>query len=103
MIDYKKLIKFLLFFFLLNINFFFKEKSQLEEQLQEITRNLEESKSYIYQLQIQTKKEKRDRAKYFETKKKTQFSSFLFRQALNLTENIAIERENLVKQLDSLK
>jgi len=28
---------------------------------------------------------------------------FLFRQALNLTENIAIERENLVKQLDSLK
>ena len=25
------------------------------------------------------------------------------RQALNLTENIAIERENLVKQLDSLK
>jgi hypothetical protein len=26
-----------------------------------------------------------------------------FRQALNLTENIAIERENLVKQLDSLK
>lgn len=27
----------------------------------------------------------------------------LFRQALNLTENIAIERENLVKQLDSLK
>jgi len=64
-----------------------KEKSQLEEQLQEITRSLEESKNYIAQLQNQTKKEKRDRAK----------------QALNLTENIAIERENLVKQLDSLK
>jgi small GTP-binding protein len=64
-----------------------KEKSLLEEQLQDITRNLEESKNYISQLQIQTKKEKRDRAK----------------QALSLTENIAIERENLVKQLDSLK
>lgn len=64
-----------------------KEKQQLEEQLQEITRSLEESKNYISQLQIQTKKEKRDRAK----------------QALNLTENIALERENLVKQLDSLK
>ncbi|CAF0852251.1 unnamed protein product [Adineta steineri] len=64
-----------------------KEKNQLEEQLQEITRSLEESKNYISQLQIQTKKEKRDRAK----------------QALTLTESIALERENLVKQLDSLK
>jgi len=64
-----------------------KEKSELEGQLQDITRNLEESKNYISQLQVQTKKEKRDRAK----------------QALNLTENIALERENLVKQLDSLK
>ncbi|CAF1094819.1 unnamed protein product [Rotaria sordida] len=64
-----------------------KEKGQLEEQLQELTKSLEESKNYISQLQTQTKKEKRDRAK----------------QALNLTENIAIERENLVKQLDSLK
>ncbi|CAF4562006.1 unnamed protein product [Rotaria sp. Silwood2] len=64
-----------------------KEKVQLEEQLQELTKGLEESKNYISQLQNQTKKEKRDRAK----------------QALNLTENIAIERENLVKQLDSLK
>ncbi|CAF4050629.1 unnamed protein product [Rotaria sp. Silwood2] len=64
-----------------------KEKAQLEEQLQELTKGLEESKNYISQLQNQTKKEKRDRAK----------------QALNLTENIAIERENLVKQLDSLK
>ncbi|CAF3426197.1 unnamed protein product [Rotaria socialis] len=64
-----------------------KEKVQLEEQLQELTRSLQESKSYISQLQIQTKKEKRDRAK----------------QALTLTESIAIERENLVKQLDSLK
>lgn len=45
---------------------FSKEKSQLEEQLQEITRSLEESKNYISQLQIQTKKDKRDRAKYFE-------------------------------------
>ncbi|UJR30236.1 hypothetical protein I4U23_017774 [Adineta vaga] len=64
-----------------------KEKSQLEEQLQEITKSLEESKNYISQLQVQTKKEKRDRAK----------------QALTLTESIALERENLVKQLDSLK
>lgn len=37
---------------------------QLEEQLQELTRSLEESKNYIAQLQNQTKKEKRDRAKY---------------------------------------
>ena len=36
----------------------------MEEQLQEITKSLEESKNYISQLQIQTKKEKRDRAKY---------------------------------------
>ena len=43
-----------------------KEKSQLEEQLQDITRNLEESKNYISQLQVQTKKEKRDRAKYYQ-------------------------------------
>jgi len=35
----------------------------LEEKLQEITKDLEESKHYISQLQIQTKKEKRDRAK----------------------------------------
>lgn len=35
----------------------------MEEQLQDITRNLEESKNYITQLQSQTKKEKRDRAK----------------------------------------
>ena len=28
---------------------------------------------------------------------------FLFRQALSLTENLAIERENLVKELDTLK
>ncbi len=36
----------------------------MEQQLQEITQNLEESKQYISQLQIQTKKEKRDRAKF---------------------------------------
>jgi hypothetical protein len=29
--------------------------------------------------------------------------STLFRQTLNLTENLAIERENLVKELDTLK
>ena len=39
---------------------FLKEKVQLEEQLQELTRSLEESKNYISQLQIQTKKEKYD-------------------------------------------
>lgn len=47
-----------------------KQKSQLEEQLQEITKSLEESKNYISQLQIQTKKEKRDRAKYVNQKEK---------------------------------
>jgi hypothetical protein len=35
----------------------------LEEKLQEIVKDLEESKHYISQLQNQTKKEKRDRAK----------------------------------------
>ncbi|CAF0791335.1 unnamed protein product [Adineta steineri] len=64
-----------------------KEKIELEQQLQDIARNFEESKHYISQLQIQTKKEKRDRAKH----------------ALSLTENLAIERENLVKELDTLK
>ncbi|CAF1086593.1 unnamed protein product [Didymodactylos carnosus] len=64
-----------------------KEKLQLEEQVQEIARNLSESKSYISQLQNQTKKDKIHRAK----------------QALNFTENLAIERETLVKQLDILK
>ncbi|CAF0982863.1 unnamed protein product [Rotaria sordida] len=64
-----------------------KEKIELKQQLQEITKNLEESKHYISQLQFQTKKEKRDRAK----------------QALNLTENLVIERENLVKELNTLK
>ncbi|CAF4169459.1 unnamed protein product [Rotaria sp. Silwood2] len=64
-----------------------KEKVELEQQLQEITKNLEESKIYISQLQFQTKKEKRDRAK----------------QTLNLTENLVVERENLVKELNKLK
>ncbi|CAF3256647.1 unnamed protein product [Rotaria socialis] len=64
-----------------------QEKAELEEQLQEIIKNLEESKHYISQLQLQTNKEKRDRAK----------------QTLNLTENIAIEHENLVQELDKLK
>lgn len=42
---------------------FVKEKIELEQHLQDITESLEESKNYISQLQIQTKKEKRDRAK----------------------------------------
>jgi hypothetical protein len=42
---------------------FFEEKIELEEKLQEIMKDLEESKHYISQLQIQTKKDKRDRAK----------------------------------------
>jgi len=91
------------FLFKKNYLFIFKEKSLLEEQLQEITRSLEESKNYISQLQIQTKKEKRDRAKYLFKEKLEKCYLILFRQALSLTENIAIERENLVKQLDSLK
>ncbi|CAF1509459.1 unnamed protein product [Adineta ricciae] len=64
-----------------------KEKIQLEQQLQQIVQDLEDSKQYISQLQIQTKREKRDRAK----------------QTLSLTENLAIERENLVRELDTLK
>ncbi|CAF1660948.1 unnamed protein product [Rotaria magnacalcarata] len=64
-----------------------REKAELEEQLQEIITNLEESKHYISQLQLQTKKEKQDRAK----------------QALDLTENIATEHEHLVQELDNLK
>lgn len=59
---YKKFVK-KIFCFVIS-SFVLKEKAQLEEQLQDITRNLEESKNYISQLQIQTKKDKRDRAKY---------------------------------------
>ena len=40
-----------------------KEKLNLQQQLQDLTRELEESKHYITQLKNQTKKEKRDRAK----------------------------------------
>lgn len=55
-------------------------------------------------MQTQTKKDKRDRAKLLS--KNIHFNSYLFisfRQALNLTENLAIERESLVKELDTLK
>lgn len=64
-----------------------KEKEALEEMLQQSQESLEESKSYIGQLRSQQKDEKRERA----------------RAALHLTENIALERESLVKQLDLLR
>lgn len=64
-----------------------KEKEALEEMLQRSQDSLEESKSYIGQLRSQQKDEKRERA----------------RAALRLTENIALERESLVKQLDLLR
>lgn len=80
-----------------------REKVQLEEQLHEITKDFEESKHYISQLQIQTKKDKRDRAKLGKKNIENYYEYLLFRQALNLTENLAIERESLVKELDTLK
>jgi hypothetical protein len=64
-----------------------KEKQTLEEKLQESFKNLEESKSYINTLVEQTKQEKRNKA----------------RQSLRTTENIALERESLVKELEMLK
>ncbi|KAK3094769.1 hypothetical protein FSP39_005976 [Pinctada imbricata] len=64
-----------------------KEKETLEDMLMKSEENLEESKAYISQLRNQQKDEKRERA----------------RAAIKLTENIALERESLVKQLDLLK
>ncbi|CAL1548121.1 unnamed protein product [Lymnaea stagnalis] len=64
-----------------------KEKEELEEMLSRSQDNLEESRTYIQQMQLQQKDEKRERA----------------RAALMLSEGIAIERESLVKQLDLLK
>uniref|UniRef100_A0A0B7BKP7 EF-hand domain-containing protein n=1 Tax=Arion vulgaris TaxID=1028688 RepID=A0A0B7BKP7_9EUPU len=64
-----------------------KERDMLEEMLGQSQNNLDESRSYIQQMQMQQKDEKRERA----------------RAALMLSEGIAIERESLVKQLDLLK
>lgn len=64
-----------------------REKDRLEELLGQSQESLEESRTYINQMQLQQKDEKIERA----------------RQALLLSEGIAIERESLVKQLDILK
>ncbi|RNA39993.1 ras and EF-hand domain-containing -like [Brachionus plicatilis] len=64
-----------------------KEKAMLEEQLQEKNQSLQDSKSYINSLVQQTKEEKRNR----------------FKETLKITENIAIERETLIKELELLK
>ncbi|KAL4225761.1 Calcium release activated channel regulator [Mactra antiquata] len=64
-----------------------KEKEDLEEMLIKSQSKVEESQSYIDQLQQQNKNEKRERA----------------RAAIQLSEGIAVERETLVKQLDMLK
>ncbi|XP_021368203.1 uncharacterized protein LOC110459957 isoform X2 [Mizuhopecten yessoensis] len=64
-----------------------REKEDLQIMLQKSEEGLEESKSYIDQLRNVSKDEKRERA----------------RAALKVTEGIALERESLVKQLDSLR
>ncbi|XP_063400734.1 EF-hand calcium-binding domain-containing protein 4B-like [Mytilus trossulus] len=64
-----------------------KDKDELEDMLMKSQVGLEDSKMYIDQLRHQQKKEKQDRA----------------RSAIKLTESIALERESLVKQLDTLK
>lgn len=64
-----------------------KDKEELEDMLMKSQVGLEDSKMYIDQLRLQQKKEKQDRA----------------RSAIKLTESIALERESLVKQLDTLK
>ncbi|VDI24672.1 Ras and EF-hand domain-containing protein [Mytilus galloprovincialis] len=64
-----------------------KDKEELEDMLMKSQVGLEDSKMYIDQLRHQQKKEKQDRA----------------RSAIKLTESIALERESLVKQLDTLK
>lgn len=64
-----------------------REKEMLEESLYQSQTTLEESKSYINQIRMQQKDDKRERA----------------RAALKLSEGIAIERESLVKQLDLLR
>lgn len=64
-----------------------KEKEDLEDMLMKSQEGLEDSKMYIDQLRKQQKHDKQERA----------------RAAIKLTENIALERESLVKQLDTLK
>ncbi|CAF1005606.1 unnamed protein product, partial [Brachionus calyciflorus] len=64
-----------------------KEKAMLEEELHEKNKSLQDSKSFINSLVQQTKEEKKNRAK----------------QALKITENIAIERETLIRELELLK
>ncbi|CAH1786196.1 unnamed protein product [Owenia fusiformis] len=63
------------------------ERDRLEDQLNESVQSLEDSRSYINQLQSMHREEKRSRA----------------RHAMSINEGIAMERETLVTQLDSLR
>lgn len=64
-----------------------EEKSKLEKRLSETEAALNECKEYIEMLQKKAREDRRTRAK----------------AAIELSENIALERENLVRQLDTLK
>lgn len=64
-----------------------RENILLEERLLETNKNLEDSKSYISNLQTKTLTEKRNRVQ----------------NAWKNTETIALERENLVKELEEVR
>lgn len=64
-----------------------RENALLEEQLMESVKSLEDSKSYINTLKTQSKAENKERVK----------------MAWKNTENIAVERESLVKELEKLR
>ncbi|GAA50022.1 Ras and EF-hand domain-containing protein [Clonorchis sinensis] len=64
-----------------------QEKDTLEKRLQDTQSALEDCKEYIATLQKKAREDKRNRAK----------------AAIELSQNIALERENLVRQLDSLR
>ncbi|TGZ37455.1 hypothetical protein CRM22_011334 [Opisthorchis felineus] len=64
-----------------------QEKNTLEKRLQDTQSALEDCKEYIATLQKKAREDKRNRAK----------------AAIELSQNIALERENLVRQLDSLR
>lgn len=64
-----------------------EEKSKLEKRLSDTEAALNECKEYIEMLQKKAREDRRTRAK----------------AAIELSETIALERENLVRQLDALK
>ncbi|VDP80178.1 unnamed protein product [Echinostoma caproni] len=63
------------------------EKAELEQRLTETESALNDCKDYIEMLQKKAREDRRTRAK----------------AAIELSENIALERENLVRQLDTLR